>query len=441
MAADLAPRPDDDLSAAPARVADRRLPEAGVLLGTDAAGVLATAVAAAGGRLRQWRREQVLYAPGQSLAVRFAVEVAWPAGSGPSGDAHGGTTAWDEIVAVVDAAGPPPGTLVLASHRLRVGLFRWPHDPLLPGLRTVTRPAEAARWCGLPDGTEVRLSVRTYRPGRRAVVRVRLRGGRTAADGATDTYLKVVPPAELGGLRERHEVLSRSLPVPRVVACDPDLGLVVLPGLPGQTLRAAHRAVSHAEVDASEVPPAHEVLGLLDRLPATGPEPTADVPARSEDVDFHARLLERVVPVARRRLVALVRATAGPGAGRRVTVHGDFHDAQVMVARGRVTGLLDVDGSGRGTREDDLGTLFAHLSVRALGGGGRTSADWLAACVAALPPDVDRAELKRQAAAAVVGLATGPFRVQSPHWQGDTLARVELAERWVAADEASLSPL
>jgi aminoglycoside phosphotransferase len=286
--------------------------------------------------------------------------------------------------------------------------------------------------------------VRSYRPGRRAVVRVR---GRHAAGGpARDTYLKVVPLDEIAGLHDRHRVLATSLPVPRVLAADHDLGLVVLPGLAGQTLRAAHRAVARHEAEPALLPAPEQVLGLLDRLPslsalATGDGAVADVPARSDDVDFHGRLLHRVLPEARRQINGLVAATAGPGVGPPVTVHGDFHDAQFMVDGGEVSGLLDVDGAGRGTREDDLGTLFGHLSVRALGGGGAAAGGWLAACAAVLPGWVDRAELKRQAAAAVVGLATGPFRVQSPGWQRDSVARLDLAQRWLEADETSLSPL
>jgi hypothetical protein len=35
-------------------------------------------------------------------------------------------------------------------------------------------------------------------------------------------------------------------------------------------------------------------------------------------------------------------------------------------------------------------------------------------------------------AAVLLGLATGPFRVQQPDWPARTAARLTLAERWAA---------
>jgi hypothetical protein len=43
-----------------------------------------------------------------------------------------------------------------------------------------------------------------------------------------------------------------------------------------------------------------------------------------------------------------------------------------------------------------------------------------------------RDQLRPRIAAAVLGLATGPFRVQQDRWRDHTLARLELAARWSA---------
>jgi hypothetical protein len=44
-------------------------------------------------------------------------------------------------------------------------------------------------------------------------------------------------------------------------------------------------------------------------------------------------------------------------------------------------------------------------------------------------------DLARRVAATCVGLATGPFRVQQPHWRAATLRLISLAERWAARAE------
>jgi aminoglycoside phosphotransferase (APT) family kinase protein len=46
-------------------------------------------------------------------------------------------------------------------------------------------------------------------------------------------------------------------------------------------------------------------------------------------------------------------------------VHGDLHDAQVLLTDGAITGLLDVDGAGPGLMAEDAGNLVAHLEVLA----------------------------------------------------------------------------
>jgi hypothetical protein len=44
---------------------------------------------------------------------------------------------------------------------------------------------------------------------------------------------------------------------------------------------------------------------------------------------------------------------------------------------------------------------------------------------------VDPTDLRRRVAAVVLGLATGPFRVQRDNWPSGTMQRIEMAERWV----------
>ena len=53
---------------------------------------------------------------------------------------------------------------------------------------------------------------------------------------------------------------------------------------------------------------------------------------------------------------------AGVAPGNEPT-HGDFHEGQLFVAGGVITGVLDVDTVGPGRRADDLACLLAHLST------------------------------------------------------------------------------
>ncbi len=104
-------------------------------------------------------------------------------------------------------------------------------------------------------------------------------------------------------------------------------------------------------------------------------------------------------------------------------MHGDLYEAQLLLAGGDVVGVLDVDGAGAGQRIDDLANLLGHLAVLGHHGYRRELA-------AGLP--VAPADLATRVAAVVLGLATGPFRVQSRGWPQATEARLALAEELLA---------
>ena len=118
-----------------------------------------------------------------------------------------------------------------------------------------------------------------------------------------------------------------------------------------------------------------------------------------------------------------------------MTIHGDLHEAQVVVEGGQVAGMLDVDGAGSGRRVHDLATMLGHLV--ALGDAvprRRPAIDrWRGRLEPAFERAVDPVELRRTTAAALVGLATGPFRVQAPAWRGQVRRRIASAEAWAAA--------
>ena len=109
--------------------------------------------------------------------------------------------------------------------------------------------------------------------------------------------------------------------------------------------------------------------------------------------------------------------------------HGDFHEGQLFVSHGAISGVLDIDTVGPGRRVDDLACLLGHLSsiqrmntdqaarVNRLVGG------WLPV----FDRRVDPAELRLRAAAVIISLATGPYRGQEPDWQRETLTMINTA--------------
>lgn len=90
----------------------------------------------------------------------------------------------------------------------QVALWRFPHDPFLPGLPTAVdrdRVREVLDTFGAAEGTPV-LSIRSYRAERRAVVEARV--------GRQRLFLKVVRPNAAETLHRVQAAFAAQLPVP-----------------------------------------------------------------------------------------------------------------------------------------------------------------------------------------------------------------------------------
>src|SRR5690606_7197134 len=324
---------------------DPALPALPTLLG-DPRDLLRTALAPAGGRVEHVAARQVTWRPGRSLTVRYDASVAWP-----------GDHVTQEML-VARAGRLHPRSLVLEAGGVRVGVWRVPHDPWLPGLQAIT---DAPRLNDLLDAIEVapgraEQRIVSYRPERRAVVRVRRAG--------TTLFVKIVRPDESRALHERHVALARVVPVPRSLGVDPALGVVVLQALRGSLLR---RRLTTA---GAALPGPDRVLGLLDRLP----RPPEDVVRPAWRAAEWATLLGRLRPHRAEALHALageILDTATDRPAPVVAVHGDLHEAQLLVRGGRICGLVDVDTYGLGHRLLDLANLTGHLATLSLGSASR----------------------------------------------------------------------
>jgi hypothetical protein len=238
-----------------------------------------------------------------------------------------------------------------------VAVWLYPSDPALPALRTVTDVPSTALvldTLGIA-GTPTAVDVVSYRPGRRAVVRV--------DTGTRRLFLKVVEPGKAESISERHELFrSSGLPVPRLLGWSSD-GVVAMSGLPGVE---AQYAVARIADHAAFLNQLEFLCSLLEVVPAVNT-------ARSSlfnRLDWYVeRLTERLQGDAS-RVAEVGQAIAVKGAEGRefeftpVTIHGDLHLGQLFVdpdVPSEIAGILDIDTAGVGDPADDAGAFYAHL--------------------------------------------------------------------------------
>jgi aminoglycoside phosphotransferase len=238
-----------------------------------------------------------------------------------------------------------------------VAVWLYPSDPALPALRTVTDVSSASvvlESLGIP-GVPIAVDVVSYRPGRRAVVRV---------DSATQRlFLKVVEPGKAESISERHELFrSSGLPVPRLLGWSTD-GVVGMTGLPGIE---AQSAVGLIRNHAAFLDQLQFLCTLLEGVPAVN---TAR-PSLFHRLDWYiARLTERL-PADSGRIADVGAEIAAKGKDgydfefTPVTIHGDLHLGQLFVdadVPSEIAGILDIDTAGVGDPADDAGAFYAHL--------------------------------------------------------------------------------
>lgn len=394
------------ISVAPV-VTDPRLPGVQSLLGSDLPAPVGAVLDSVGSRLDEAVPIQVMWAPGRRMTVRYRVRVIGGSLSGRR-----------QVVATVGYV--PEGAVAVDGPDGAIGLWVVPHDPLLPGLASaLDAPTVDGLLSDLGIGGRVKgVRLRSYRPGRRGVVEVEA--------GDSSIYLKVVPLTEAEALHHKHRFLAQHLPVPDSLGFSRDLGVVVLPAMSGVNLRTILRE------GASDLPAPGSLAGMLAAIPVPPGEEHSRSPI--EQLPGTIRLLRGLLPDESDRLDDLELEIGVEDLAPTVPVHGDFHEAQVMVAGGEPVGLLDVDTFGLGRPGDDPATMLGHLALLA-----PECADPGGVLQMALSLNriwdrrLDPADLRRRTAAVVLGLAGGPFRVQRPKWPAETRHRISVAEQWVGS--------
>jgi Phosphotransferase enzyme family len=254
----------------------------------------------------------------------------------------------------------------LAERALGGVVQRFPLDVRLPGLATAIDGGELIR----------------YKPGRRAVIRYPGAYAKLRADGRAPVAFPGAPRVLL------HEA-----------------GLTVYEAVPGTPLRECERA-----------PWMEAVAEALARLHAT----PLDLPAH--DLDVEARDLRGAAETA-----AAIGADPGDLAERilaalagvrpaTATIHGSFHDDQVLVGEHGVT-LLDLDSAAIGHPLFDVGEFASYLTAA---GEEEARGRFLEACGAG------RDALLFEAAA-LLRWSSLPFRDLEPDWLDKVRLRIELA--------------
>lgn len=387
------------------------------LIGSSIPGPVAAVYGNAQSEISRVRPIQAAWRPGRSLTMRYKVT------------ARGGRLDGEnDLVAVIGEL--PDGVSVVEGPDVEVGVWVLPDDPQLPGLRSALDLATVSRLLsdlGAPDRA-YSTRLRAYRAGRRAVVQVDA--------GGSSLFIKAVPPPRIEALHNKHRFLADHLPVPDSLGLAADLGLVVMRAVPGVDLRTALRDGKPSALDAAAI------ASLVSSLPEPKPEWRSWSP--EESLSGSVELLSLLLPEEQDRLRRLALEIGYENRDRDAPVHGDFHGAQILVDGPSVIGMIDVDTYGWGRCGDDAATMLAHLHLLASSCGHPESVVQLARSLNRLwDSATDPVRLRQKTAAHVLGLATGPFRVQSRNWALETRSRIDIAEQWVESarriDEKSLT--
>ncbi len=392
------------------------------LLASDAVGsLLNAAVEHKGGHLLSWALDHIDTNPRHSTTATYSAAVQWPYGRR---EELLGVSARAEGLSSSDTRAE-----IFADGDRQVAVWIYPSDPDLPGLARAAFPESMAallneyRVTRVPVvPSDLELDMIGYRPRRRAVLQV------SVQHPPETFFVKVLRERLFHDVSLRHRLLLEGgVPAPEVVAATPDF-LLVLRQLPG-------RPLAQALFDDASPCTAEQLIDLLDSFPASVAR-LERRPPWSDAVAHYSEMISSSLPGLQKRMRWLAREIAdglrGIPLGNEPT-HGDFHEGQLHVARGRLCGVLDVDTIGPGRRADDLACLVAHLSTiqHMTPEQTRRVHALIRAWVPVFDRRVDPVELRLRAAAVIISLATGPYRGQEPEWEAETRRMIDSAEALV----------
>jgi Phosphotransferase enzyme family len=307
----------------------------------------------------------VSYVPGRELRVVYRFSP--PAGPPP--------------VVRVDFAAPGTAPAVFERARRKAadpgrvalvagwGAVAWlvPEDERLPQLAGLVDPEPAASALTRALGRQVRekFSVRLLRyvPRRRAVLRY---------DGSGSVVVKASRMRDEGDCHRRQVALfghaGSAFRLPRPLGHDPVLGMRVEEAVDGASVgELLDGAGAGPLLDgvAGSIAALHAVA-LHTALPAIG---SADLLAHLEEKTLGR--ITATLPDLAVRVTALadrLRATEPAADGARVTLHGDFHPANLVIDRNGPV-FIDLDNLAVGPPERDLAVFAGRLVLMGLADG------------------------------------------------------------------------
>lgn len=391
---------------------DTALPAADILLGDGAAAALAPAVESGGGVIQQVALRQADYVAGERLAASYEAVVEWPAGPQP-----------EILGAAVFASGETRGERPTEIAGMPADVWRYPEDPYLPGLPEATDSSFVGpllQRLGVPAGAVV--TVRGYAARSRAMIEVlsppaqgklvfRPGEGFGSATPVSQVFFKLVRPEDLDRIVAAHEAFAEALPVARLVDVDRERGLLVTSPLPGVPFWSAL-------IDGSDALPGPTALiETLDRVRDVPLDAEARMPS-TRSVRANMRTLATLLPEQADALARFEERLGEDAPQPEITVHGDFHEVQLLVAGGAVTGVVDLDDAGRGHRVDDLATILGRLYAyaRVEPQVAERVDTYVTNALLDWRDEVDPLELRRRMCAVTMNHALMPFRFQEPDW-------------------------
>lgn len=300
----------------------------------------------------------------------------------------------------------------------RLAVWQHPVDPALPGLRLATDPSSVSEYWGFGK-TLISLETISYRPLRRAVIAADF-------DDGTRLYLKVLRAGRAADLDARHRMLlAAGIPAPRPLR-EPMADVVALAEGAGISL------AEHFLADGGRHLAAEQFTELLDRLPAD----VMALPVRDAWTDrlpAYASAAVSALPHCADRIRALealiLNGLPHTDRGPAVPTHGDFYEANLLMAGSTISCLLDVDSLGPGHRVDDLACFLGHLAVLPAVDSRYVHAPAAFDRFArAFAQTVDPAALRLRAASVTLSLVAGARDTRRAGWEVQAEHRLTCAE-------------
>lgn len=434
--------------------------------------ILSRALAMDGQALLEASVHAVHHRPGAGVSVGYTATVATSHGALPlylvASTAH---LTRPHAAGLVTLDGPAlglrPGHPDLPSHPVHV--WKHPQDPELPALRPACTPSRMAAILG----GEVDIDMVTYRPTRRAVLRLthhlladgelgspessatglgeggEVSGGEPAPAELPRTerlYAKVLRPSQTPPFLTRQRLLADAgIPVPGLRHAEED-GLVILE-------EARGKALSHLLSRGMSEEDAAQVFGNLTALLYAIPEEILELPARpawSDHVLHYGHAAATALPERRREALAVAHGVdeimAATEPGPLVSTHGDFYEANVLMTGLEISSVLDLDSLGPGRRVDDLACLLGHISVLdSLAPDSYPHVrpilrQWSALAEKHLAEQgVSPAALRARCAGVVLSLVAGARREDSKPWHDDAERRLATAQLWLTGAREALA--